>query len=91
MMKFTIYDPDSAVREASRYMTRDHGFAFSHRGLNSIYMVKLKAGKVIAKGRISTHASTIGDSDLAFNLVFNYPTILNDIQTRVQSVARKFG
>jgi hypothetical protein len=87
--KISLYEPDEACRIASRLLGRK-GFAYSHRGIKSIYMVRMKNGKVDCKVRISDHSTLVGD-DIAHQIIFDYRTILPDIETKVERILKNVG
>lgn len=93
LQKVKIYQPIEAIKVAKKLLISNgyHPVTAGYQG-RSIYMMKMKNGKPIpGRIRISTHTSTKADNfTIAHQIIFDYPTIENDIRTRVEIAMRKF-
>jgi len=81
-----ILKPDEAVRASDNFMSR-LGFYKASNGQDSRYFAKRGTPFRI---RISNHFDPHQNSDVLADIVFDYDTIINDVEVRCGQAAKQF-
>jgi len=83
-----VFTPDEAIN-ATKRMLQAKGFEITARSSKSLYMIKYGCWKKI---RISNHQkdNKFFLYDIAYNIVYDNNTIINDIEFRVATAIRLY-
>lgn len=89
-MKVQVLQPNEAVKYCGKIL-RDLGFIQS-RGDRHDSLYFMKVGHRGLKIRVSNHTPIRNlHDDVAINIVFNYPTIVNDCEYQAKRAAKRYS